>query len=472
MSPKPAGKAAADVSESVAGVPAQAQWAAIIKEASRSLLGIVALACLVLGAVIVALFWTSGDGYKLAAFGAFLLAVMVFVLAVMKKRTQDTATSATTGADSEVVAADVSRAAPRQASMAALAKRAREWTELLLSIQRENGGLRTSVTETGRQAQVWSTAQGVVAVLAASRGRSFAAEDARKVRAAFEFIEKRRNAGGIEGWGLWDDPPSPAPCATVEAWIAVACVASLRADGLWTREQSDELRASIVKTLDHLVTFQDPPGGANGGWCPQTPVQAENTRTYPTIVALWAIVDAEQAGVASSAHMAAADRAIGWLLHHRVERAGWQENPNCVRPRTSYPSVTAQVLWVLARAAVSRPYLKRNPGLRAAKLEFLATAASLTERPMYDNEQMHGGDQTLYGTSILIEGSRFLWYPWALAALKALGDDDQLSADDRARADSLRGRLLAREAETDDLIAEGTWAVAETLHGLVVASGL
>src|SRR5262249_44425734 len=65
-----------------------------------------------------------------------------------------------------------------------------------------------------------------------------------------------------------------------------------------------------------------------------------------------------------------------------------------------------------------------------------------------------------------IENSTFLWYPWSMASARALAMDQNVTADQRAKAGTVAETLTARLSEANLLIDTGFhYIMAEFLIG-------
>src|SRR4029079_7979281 len=115
--------------------------------------------------------------------------------------------------------------------------------------------------------------------------------------------------------------------------------------------------------------------GAGGG--PMRESAAALTRTYSTTMALWALVDARAEPMLSASVGARYDenirRGVNWLLVHRnPDPAGWVPNPTRGNVREACPGLTAQVLFVLARAEkVNSSFVNSSSTYKQAKEAFL-----------------------------------------------------------------------------------------------------
>jgi hypothetical protein len=137
------------------------------------------------------------------------------------------------------------------------------------------------------------------------------------------------------------------------------------------------------------------------------------------------------------------------------------------------------VLFVLNRAERDfAPYIHAQPNALTAKQDFLNRVKP--DRSISDNNRMHDGDRYLQHPSgtpaaaratacscqFTVEGSTFLWYPWSLAAARALASDQTLTADERERARQVAATLGQRAAEAQSwLDREYHYATAEFLIG-------
>ena len=90
-----------------------------------------------------------------------------------------------------------------------------------------------------------------------------------------------------------------------------------------------------------------------------------------------------------------------------------------------------------------------------------------TTRAVGENDRLHNSDRYVSSAPeatsqagcncppFAIEGSTFLWYPWSLAAARALSVERSLSKDERQRAGSIANSLLKRFSEYHSVLKTG-----------------
>jgi hypothetical protein len=299
-----------------------------------------------------------------------------------------------------------------------------EWSKELLALIDPEGGLKTSRGDPTAPRQVWSTAQSLVAVL--SGPVTLTADQAKQIRRHFEFFEKARLPGD-EGWGYME--PIDWGVTEINAWVALAYMASLTPDVhalIWRPESPGVAETRLLRELESLKRRQHP----NGSWSPirRTDI-AGASRTYSTIMAVWALVEARKLKILKDAEQPAHDQAIQnairWLLTtYNADRQSWVPNPERKRQLDSFPGLSAQVLFVLSKAQPDFGYLlDGDETYKRAGLAFLsATQGSTTERAhdprrrsVSNNDRTHDSDRYLWRSPYMVEGSTFLWFPWSLA---------------------------------------------------------
>ena len=122
------------------------------------------------------------------------------------------------------------------------------------------------------------------------------------------------------------------------------------------------------------------------------------------------------------------------------------------------------------------------PAYAVARADFLAST-DFAQRRIDDNNRIHDGDRYLRPLKVVasvdagsqaasctcpftVEGSTFLWYPWSLAAAKALTIDSSLAPAQRERALEIVNTLEARLSDSKELIGTGfTYVIAEFVIG-------
>jgi hypothetical protein len=344
-----------------------------------------------------------------------------------------------------------------------LTNRSTEWQQRLLSFRDPaTAGIRDG--SDNRRVQAWTTAQSIVGLLASVdyEAPKLPRDD---LRGAFRYLESVRLSGTENGWGYFADRETAI--TEITSWIALAEIASLRAK-LWNPAEAMVMTTRVSRDLGVVLSRQT----ASGGWSPVNDNRDENSRTYSTIMALWAIAAAADEGLGEDWHKQRAERGVDWLLNERHPQLGWVPNPRRRYQTEEFPGLTGQTLVVLKALTRHLPSLATDARLRDAQRKFTETFVSAA--PIRANARIPDSDQHVHlGTSsTLLEGSTFLWYPWARAAFALLAQDAGLSADDRSRAARLRAALTLRTEELSHYLDNGLpYLLAENLLCISLAGG-
>jgi hypothetical protein len=225
---------------------------------------------------------------------------------------------------------------------------------------------------------------------------------------------------------------------------------------MWTTSELPDVVARTWKALDLLLERQFD----DGGWSViEKTSNQKHERTYSTTMALWAIVEAQQNTSLFMDHevplAAALASGVKWLMASYTTSAsgfsGWWPNPSSKSFVGAYPGLTAQTLFVLAKAEVSNPFVGADPKYKSAIETFVtlaldgnATFPALIKRKVGENEQAHDSDRYLEGRSETAEQSTFLWYPWAIAMATALAHDRVLKDYEHERLGELVSMLFTQ----------------------------
>jgi hypothetical protein len=338
------------------------------------------------------------------------------------------------------------------------------------------GGIRVTADTTQPQ-QAWTTAQVLKGILSSSA--ALEAEDVERIRAAFGYLDNQFVPD--QGWGYFDGWQTGI--TEIAGWVALAQVAALEhaRPAIWTEEQLPAARASADRTLQLLVSKQN---AAEGGWGPNIgDASADFQRTYSTAIATWGLIEARRSpsmrATIGNRYDDAIRKGIGWLLTNYHPSLGWVPNPMRKVQNEPFIGLQAQVLLILSRAEPDfGPYIHAQPNALAAKEDFLTRIKP--DRDMTDNNRMHDFDRYLQhasgtpaaaravacGCQFTVEASTFLWYPWSLAASRALANDPTLTPDQRERARQVAATLGQRTADARSwLDREFHYATAEFLIG-------
>jgi hypothetical protein len=304
--------------------------------------------------------------------------------------------------------------------------------------------------------QVWKTAQFLVAVLRSAERDHFREE----IRGALDYIESLRTPRD-NGWTLFGR--RDATVTEISSWAALTTIESLNPTAVWTRKEIEKVVAArVVRSLDHLAKRQL----TDGGFCPTREVQKANTRTYSTAMALWALARGTEvkALALGKKYKETMSHAASWLLNNYVDNRGWVPNPNRNGQTQRYFGLHAQVLFILLEAEPLCELLSSDRTFHRIKEEFLGLDDFRTRR-YEENSSLSGADQPLAGTDYRLEGSLYLWCPWALGALNLLAGDARLSSEYRERALRLKRQVLSKLAPAIDDRDE-VWELSECLLGL------
>jgi len=343
------------------------------------------------------------------------------------------------------------------------------WKERIFAFQAPSGGIRGGPSADAK-AQVWTTAQSLVGVVSAVSRAKLPQTHRDEIRAAFNYIESARSFQSGGGWGYWDN--SLITVTEVTAWVVLAYARSLDPavrEFLWSPIEQDEVRLRIERDISILLARQS----HRGGWRPVADATGESdTRTYSTVMALWALVEASAAGAFSEDLRGQADESIkqglDWLLNNYLPELGWVPNPNRGAQTERFPGLTAQVLFVLGRAATDFAVVDGNLNYLAARDNFLSDKEVLS-LPLEANSRLHDADQHLPTApeGFLIEASTFLWHPWTFAVLGELADSTSLDRDSRKLAKEHQLALALRGEELDRHVRKAfLYETAENLFGV------
>lgn len=339
------------------------------------------------------------------------------------------------------------------------------------------GGIRFSQNGTAADVQPWTTAQVLYGVLSAEPDTQ---KQAREIRAGLEYIERNRDP--ISGWGYMAG--SKKGVTELNAWMILANLASLRVDTnhrIWRTDEIPVVVSRLERDIAELAARQHD----DGGWAPiGGTANPRHVRTYSTVMAVWALVEARNNSLLSGRPTWKYDQniknGVRWLLKNRqTSRAGvsgWWPNPTTVNQNGSFVGLTAHTLYVLQRAKEEFPFLVANDDLATARMDFLKTALEggggrkgLSDRPVEQNDRPHDADRYLQGVDdFQAESSTFLWYPWSLAAAVTMMDDPTLSERERKDAKRLVRILIRRTGDLAKFVQadEAVYPTAEALFAI------
>ncbi len=364
---------------------------------------------------------------------------------------------------------------PEAESTAVLQRKADAWTATIFSTQAGNGGLKGLPSGRETSTQVWTTAQGLTAVLSTGKNLD---NYSPKIRAAFDYIEKSRRSTPAEGWNYYANA-IPYTVTEINAWVTVAYVKSLdNTTKIWSDSERAEIVNRVLRDLNEIKRRQD----ANGGWRPIREQGPDFSRTYSTVTSLWALLEARRSPAVFERMGTGSDESIrtglNWLLRSYKEGQGWVPNPNRTGQKGRFDGLTAHVLYVLSLAETvpDFAYLKSDQSYMTARKEF-ANHQDLAARSIEkDNSSIPDADTALEGTEFMGEGSTFLWFPWTLLALTQLSLDESLPQTDRDAAGKLRAEILStnfphlesyvESANLTYLCAENLFCVSQYLRAI------
>jgi hypothetical protein len=344
------------------------------------------------------------------------------------------------------------------------------WLDHAFIGQGTAGGMKESPSAADNTQQAWATAQVLVGAYSTDRDLP---QLAPRLKNGFAYLKALRRTTPADGWNLYGNE-NPYTLTEINAWVTLAHIMSL--DGktkIWNDAERQDLLVQIDRDLAELKLRQSD----TGGFRPIRDDQPSFTRTYPTIMALWALADAKRSPTIGPKIGAQYDDAIrkgiNWLFGSYKAGQGWVPNPNRVGQTAKFQGLNAQTLLVLSRleAMPEFAFLKSDPTYKMAKSDFLA-AKQITEwNADENNSSVPDADVRYPGTEFTAEGSTFLWFPWTLAELTMLTHDATLSDTDRATAAQLRFDILNHNAAKLDNYVETanlSYIFAENLVGVSV----
>ena len=366
-----------------------------------------------------------------------------------------------------------------------VAEETSEWAGRLASEEDPSGGAPISVMDAEAPTQVWATAQAIKAILASNLDPKQAQG---RVWRGLEYIERARLKGSPGGWGYFEDWQTSV--TEIAGWVGVAEAAALSPP--WRDAWSAEQRRQIVDRSNQVSSMLVSTQQADGGWGPTAQKGPGLSRTYSTVMAVWSLIEADRAADVTSAPGSPSDHAINnglkWLIANHDPGLGWVPNPARQGQNERFLGLHAQVLYVLSRVEATRHARALDmPAYTAAKVDFLAST-DFEQRRIDDNNRIHDGDRYLRPQKAMaggapgsqvgpctcpftVEGSTFLWYPWSLAAAKALAVDSSMAPEQQAKALAIANTLEARLTDSRGLVGTGfTYVMAEFVIGATPGS--
>jgi hypothetical protein len=308
------------------------------------------------------------------------------------------------------------------------------WSRELIGLRKGDGTLRSDRRDPSAPDQVWNTAQALNALLLPP---ATPAGHPGELRDLLDAIEAAR-LPEAEGWGYYND--FSWGVTEVAGWVLLAEARSLRPDWsalLWTKDRATGLQR-LHRDLE-LVLMRQLPSGA---FAPVSQPHEIHARTYSSVVAVWALVELRRGELCAErcAEVDGAIRAgVNWLLKTYEDGVNsWVPRPGRGGNLEGFPGLSGQAIYVLERARpivgdlLSAEYQDyRRQYFKSFDTPPDPTHPALRNRNAGDNDRTPDGDLALPGKGVLLEGSTFLWFPWALAAC-SIQADMKASADDAA----------------------------------------
>lgn len=357
---------------------------------------------------------------------------------------------------------------PEAEYKALLARKADQWVDTVFASQAGDGGIKMSPSSAEATTQVWQTAQCLVGALASRRNLDGYVP---KIKNAFKYLEGLHHSAPTEGWNLYGNT-NPFTITEIGSWVTLANIASLDSKTrIWDDAEREEVLKGVVRDLDETNRRQD----ASGGWRPIRDENSEFTRTYPTVMAIWSLVEAKKSpsvsGRIGSKYDENIRRGINWLLGNYKEGQGWVPNPNRGGQKERFDGLTAHALYVLSRAETvdTSAFIRNDNVYRTAKQDFIKNKQVADWSVEANDSHLPDADLRFVGTEFLAEGSTFLWFPWTLAELTQLANDAGLSEEERKAATQLRLDIF--NANSDKLenyveTANLMYVLGENLYGV------
>ena len=344
-------------------------------------------------------------------------------------------------------------------------------------LTQSTGAFRFSLAQTTENPQGWTSAQALAAVL--STPGDLSDRDARMARLTLAYLEQVRTP---DGWGYQDG--DPVGVTEIDAWAIISEAMSFNprfAHKIW-----GENRAAGLSRVQHHLAMLAARQNVDGGWGPLGRSDNQShARTYSTVMALMAFLQAaHQPDIANDerwAYDSVIARGVRWLLLHVQTSTdgaeGWYPNPSLPRQTGECLGLTAQAIYVLQLAQDSLGGPSGDPAFVEARHAFLTQALegvprvtgalSAADRDFHFNCRVHDTDIYLPGVpGFRLEPSTFLWFPWSLAAVSAMADDQSLTPAERNMTRTLELLLAQRMGEATDSAHDdqALYVVAETLY--------
>jgi hypothetical protein len=359
-----------------------------------------------------------------------------------------------------------------------------EWVQRIVSRDPANGGIPVTAFENDAPTQVWTSGQALTAVLTSTQHLD--ANTVKRVRRAFAYVEAARLPD--QGWGYFEDWPFGV--TEINAWVTLAEIAAVSHDELWSSPaERTTMVDRIVRDLATVQRALQP----DGGWSPVIAEGPQLSRTYSTVLAVWALFDATDsptlAPTIGDRYRDAIQGGVTWMLnnvHADVEQdasthvAGWVANPFRHTHQEYFLGLNAQVLYVMSKIRQRQEFRVGNDSNYNAAVDvFLAQRDRFGRSDIGRNDRLHDTDRyiraqraSVGGSNgavmctcpVTVEGSTFLWYPWSVAAAQRLSVDNTLSSQQRQLASADASLLLNRLPQARGFVGkEMNYVTAEFL---------
>lgn len=386
---------------------------------------------------------------------------------------------------------------PSQPNVADLMRRdIDKWVDHIFISQVESGGIRVHASDPSFPTQVWTTAQCLKAVLTIPKGIE---DHIDSIKSAFHYMESARwphetrlpqqrdfDACSVqddatkrfepeEGWGYFEEREQAI--TEIAGWVSLAHIASIESEiPIWNQTERQQILGYVERDLAQIAERWD---SSSGGWKPIRAFVPRGsrgcqpyTRTYATVISLWAFIEARDSQAVSERIKDTYDKRIEagilWLLKtYRTDLQSWVPNPNRELQAERFLGLTAQTLFVLSRAEEKFSFFVNDDKYRRAKKDFLANA-DLGTRNVLLNDRLHDADQYFRPTKYHAESSTFLWFPWSYVELMHLSRDEAQTKAERKVAANLSKDMLTSNAEVLDKFIESDfmYVLAENLFCL------
>jgi hypothetical protein len=332
-----------------------------------------------------------------------------------------------------------------------------DWSNKIRQTQQSSGGFTIMVPSgPGNPVQVFATAQGLTAILTAMDWNNVQEEQVKTIRSAFAFIDSQREPAEH----LWGYFPNTTAVTEIAGWVTVARIKALEhGDQLWSSESDRAAQLAFVEDdLARIMTHYIP---VESGWSPFRQNISEpseiagckafpptltgltddqsKTRTYSTVMALWALIEGNRVPSVRDRLAHKYDErvrtGIGWLLStYSKEKDTWFPNTHRANQDEDYMGLTAQALYVLYLAKAEREFAPAVQQPRWADVRHGFLKRSVKGLLIGDNSHLSDVDGYVFPFPQPLEPMTFLWAPWSMITYHYLSLDSELSASDKKMA--------------------------------------